>query len=92
MYKLCIILSQCGELFCHKETNADNEEVTIFTGRHACRRTLILYYQLKTTHLRFNPIVDSKSVAERAKVGCNLEIVGCVDNGKLGRFKRVMVV
>ncbi|XP_072043123.1 coagulation factor V-like [Amphiura filiformis] len=72
---------KCGDIPCYDtslETHQD--EVTVFVNEHPCRRLLVFRQQFKANHLRFYPVVSSKSDLERLKTGCQIEVLGCVDN------------
>ena len=78
-----IDILQCGELSCRDEVLEEYQELgTIFYNVKPCRSLLAFHYQFKARYMRLHPIMTSKTDAQRLRVGCQMEVLGCVDNGK----------
>lgn len=71
---------QCGNTPCNQD-DLNGQDITVFTSLHACRRVLIFYHQFKAKYIRLHPLVQSKAIEERLKIGCKIDALGCSDNG-----------
>ncbi|XP_072020990.1 uncharacterized protein [Amphiura filiformis] len=78
---------KCGQVRCQRR-HILNNEVTVFTNLHACRRIVSLYQHIKTMHIRIYPIRILETVtkgpitpeSDRGIVGVRLELLGCFDS------------
>ncbi|XP_072049239.1 uncharacterized protein [Amphiura filiformis] len=71
---------RCGNLSCYDTfLQPHQDEVTVFLNKHPCRRLLVFRQQFKANHLRFYPVV-SPDLNNRLNTGCQIEVIGCIDN------------
>ena len=87
---LVVCLLKCGAIRCQRKQIMENE-VTVFTNQHACRRAITLYQHIKSRHLRIYPMRTLETVTKgpitpatnRGVLGVRLELLGCSDTGNL---------